>query len=67
MYCFFYGDFVEGVYGYFYIGEINVRVVCFYVNFNVVVNDLFDGYKNFYRIFGIFYLVIEVVFVWGLL
>lgn len=55
VYGFFYGDFVEGVYGYFDVGEVDVGVVCFDVDFDVVVDYLFDCYKNFYGFFVIFW------------
>lgn len=42
MNCFFYGDFVEWVYVYFDVGKIDIVVVCFYVNFYVVIDYVFD-------------------------
>lgn len=51
MNCFFNCDFVEWVYCYFDVGEINIGVVWFDVYFYVVVDYLFYSDQNFYRFF----------------
>jgi hypothetical protein len=42
---FFDGDFVEGVHAHLDVGQVDARAVRFDADFDVVVDDPFDGYE----------------------